>query len=130
MGTREDGAKPEARLGFGDGLREDCLDGIPNLVLLLVAILVDDPPDVVRLCDDGKLIMLLWMIGEGPRNPVISGVPSLLGRLGLRKPAVDNGWSAKWASSGGACTFSLSSVGCDGRRGPLAIPLFPTSRCR
>jgi hypothetical protein len=74
--------------------------------------------------------MLLWMIGEGPRSPFISGVPSLLGRAGLREAAVDGGRSAKWANSGGACICDFPSVVWDGRRSPLLIPFLVISCCR
>ena len=48
--------------------------------------------------------MLLWMIGDGPRSPDISGVPSLLGLGGRLAVGTDAGdWSARWANSGGAC---------------------------
>ena len=59
--------------------------------------------ELVRLCAVGKLDKLLCTIGDGPRSPTISGVPSLLGLLGRLKAGGDTGdWSARWASSGGA----------------------------
>lgn len=64
------------------------------------------------------------MIGEGPWNPVMSGVPSLLGRVGRRGAVIVDGWSARWASSGGACVFGFSSLVSDGRRTPLVTLLF------
>lgn len=47
--------------------------------------------------------MLLCITGDGPLSPPISGVPSLLGRVGLRDSGGDIGArSARCASSGGA----------------------------
>ena len=122
MGSREGGGKIEEMLGFGEGLREDCLEGAPNLLLLLMAVLAVESVDVVRLCEKGKLIMLLWMIGEGPRNPSISGVPSLLGLIGLRGAIIAGNGSARWASSGGAWAFDLSSCTWMAWSGPLVLP--------
>jgi hypothetical protein len=60
--------------------------------------------ELVRLWGDGKFSILLWMIGDGPRRPDISGVPSLLGLDGRLAVGNDAGnWSARWANSGGAC---------------------------
>lgn len=115
VGTRDGGANPEVRLGLGDGLRDEDLEGMPNLLLLLVE---TDPNDGVRLCDDGKLDMLLWITGDGPRRPIISKVPSLLGLEGLL-PA---GESARCASSGGACMRGFSVAVSDGRRVGAGFP--------
>ena len=70
-----------AEEGFGEGFREDIGAGTPNLELAAVVVL--DSVDTVRLWWDGKFSMLLWIIGEGPRSPDSSGVPSLLGLEGL-----------------------------------------------
>lgn len=104
VGAREAGVNPDVRLGLGDGLREDGFAEIPNLALPPGITPVLDSVDVVRLCDDGKLLMLLWITGDGPRNRLgISGVPSLLGLTGLRLSRGTAGVAiAKCASSGGA----------------------------
>ena len=83
------GVKDGVRSGLGDGFREDDFDGIPNLVLLLVVKPILDSVELVRLCDDGKLDMLLWITGDGPRSPGISTVPFRLGRLGLPNTGTD-----------------------------------------
>jgi len=59
VGTRDGGANPDTRLGFGDGLREDDFEGIPNLPLPLFVAPDADPVDGILLCDGGKLDMLL-----------------------------------------------------------------------
>lgn len=117
--------KPEARLGLGDGLREDGFDCMPNLVLLLITGPAAELLDIVRLCE-GKLVMLLCIIGDGPCMPSISGVPSLLGLVGLRAATVDDGRSTKCASSGGAWTLGCSAVGCEGRRVAFGSSFFST----
>ena len=66
-------------------MREDDLEGIPNLLRLVGAMADFDSDEAVRLWVDGKLVILLWMIGDGSRSPVISDVPSLLGLEGLRE---------------------------------------------
>lgn len=58
MGPRELEENPPARLGFGDGFRDE-VAGIPNLAFPLGAMLVLDSEDAVRLCDAGKAVMLL-----------------------------------------------------------------------
>jgi hypothetical protein len=90
VGTRERGVYPEDRLGLGEGLREEALDGIPNRVFPVMETPVAEPSDGVRLWGEGKLLILLWTTGDGPRSPTISDVPSLLGRDGRRAP-VDGG---------------------------------------
>ena len=59
VGTRDGGAKPDARLGLGDGLREVDLEGTPNLGLMFIEMLATEPEEGVRRCDEGKLVMLL-----------------------------------------------------------------------
>lgn len=89
---------------------------MPNRVLPFVTMPVVESVDVVRLWAEGKLLMLLWMMGEGPRRPTISAVPSLLGRVGRRVLLVAGLGSAKCANSGGAWILGFSSVVSDGRR--------------
>jgi hypothetical protein len=84
FGTRETGANPDARVGLGDGLREDGLEGMPKRDFPVTAIPAVELAEGVRLCDDGKLLILLWIMGDGPRSPAISEAPFLLGRVGLR----------------------------------------------
>jgi hypothetical protein len=91
VGAREVGEKADAELRLGDGFREGGLEGIPNLVLPLAVMLILDSVELVRRCDDGKVVMLLWMIGDGSRNPTISDVPFRLGRTGLRDIGGDAG---------------------------------------
>jgi len=49
VGTRDTGAKPDARLGFGEGFREEALDGSPNLLLLFGMTPAFDSDELVRL---------------------------------------------------------------------------------
>lgn len=84
MGTRERGVYPEDKLGLGDGLREEALEGIPNRLFPMIEAPVTEPSDGARLWGEGTLLILLWTMGDGPRSPTISEVPSLLGRDGLR----------------------------------------------
>lgn len=70
--------------GLGEGRREDGLNGRPDLLLVDAAAAAAVAPnfesvELVRLWGAGKFIILLCMTGEGPRSPIISGVPSLLG---------------------------------------------------
>jgi hypothetical protein len=83
---RDRGAYPDAKLGLGEALRDDVFVGSPNLDLELGVIPVLDSVELVRLCDDGKMLRLLWMTGDGRLRSTMSEVPSLLGRLGLRDP--------------------------------------------
>lgn len=100
VGTRDNGRAPGVALM---GAREDRLVGAPGRTFV-----VDPNPslasiELVRLCEVGKLVMLLCTIGDGPRSPTISGVPSLLGLFGRFDAGGDTGdWSARWANSGGA----------------------------
>jgi hypothetical protein len=48
VGARDTGATPDGRLGFGDGFRDEDLDGIPNLVRPLAIILDFDSVELVR----------------------------------------------------------------------------------
>lgn len=49
VGTRDTGATPDGRLGFGDGFRDDDLDGIPNRVRPLAIVLIFDSVELVLL---------------------------------------------------------------------------------
>lgn len=49
VGTRDIGAKPDAKLGFGDGLREDVFEGIPNLLRPVGTMPDLDSEELVRL---------------------------------------------------------------------------------
>jgi hypothetical protein len=77
--------------GFGEGIREDGFAGKLILDFATGADTVFESDELVRLCGDGKLSMLLWIIGEGPRSPDISGVPSLLGLDGRLAVGIDAG---------------------------------------
>jgi hypothetical protein len=66
------------------------LAGILILDLVVVRPVLDSE-DVVLLWWEGKLSILLWIIGDGPRSPDISGVPSLLGLDGRLAVGIEAG---------------------------------------
>jgi hypothetical protein len=99
--------------GPGDGIREPTLIGTPILERAAGpgADAFLDSVELVRLCVDGNVIILLWTIGDGPRIPMISGVPSRLGLEGRRAVGREPGdFSTRWANSGGACTRARSTM--------------------
>jgi hypothetical protein len=126
---------PGPAVGLGEGFLDSDLRGSPNLgrfdsiegwgdVIFL---------DSLKLCllcrDVGRLLMLLWMIGEVWLK-FMSGVLCLLGRTGLWGGIMEdfNGAAfAKWENSGYSYSFGFSGamtltrfVG-DITRGPLFI---------
>jgi hypothetical protein len=87
---------PRETKGPGEGNREGALVGTPALDLAAGPGPLLDSVELVRLCVEGKAIILLCTIGEGPRMPIISGVPSRLGLAGRRIAGSDTGdWSAR-----------------------------------
>ena len=78
-------------MGPGEGMREETLVGMPVRDLAAGPGPALDSVELVRLCAEGKVIMLLCIIGEGPRMPIISGVPSRLGLAGRRNVGCDTG---------------------------------------
>jgi hypothetical protein len=77
--------------GFGEGIRAGGFAEALILDLEVCAGKVLDSEEGVRLCNDRKFIMLLWITGDGPRSPDISGVPSLLGLDGRLPVGIDTG---------------------------------------
>jgi hypothetical protein len=88
-GARVAGGNEEDELG--EGIREDGFVGTLILDFDVGTGTILDSEEGVRLCDAGKFIMLLWIIGDGPRSPDISGVPSLLGLDGRLPVGCDTG---------------------------------------
>jgi hypothetical protein len=111
VGRREVGRGAGVRAGLGDWLREEGFDGSPNLFLPFIILPNLESVELVRRWDDGKLVMLLCITGDGSRNPIISA-PVRLGRTGLRRSTDEVGlWCARWASSGGAWARGAVVVG-------------------
>jgi hypothetical protein len=81
-GARDSGAAVD--VGPGDGIREGAFVGTPTRDRAAGAEPFLDSAEGVRLWEEGKAIMLLCITGDGPRMPMISGVPSRLGRVGRR----------------------------------------------
>lgn len=77
--------------GPGEGILDGAFIWTAGRGLVVGATPCLDSVEPVRLCDEGKDIMLLWIIGEGPRRPMISGVPSRLGRDGRRVVCAETG---------------------------------------
>jgi hypothetical protein len=87
--TCETGSVPD--IGPGDGIREGAFVGTPILDFAAGPCPILDSVELVRLCIDGNAIMLLWITGDGPRNPISSGVPSRLGLAGRRMGGSETG---------------------------------------
>lgn len=106
--------------GPGDGMREGAFAGTPARDLEAGPTPALDSVELVLLCVEGNAIMLLCIIGDGPRMPIISGVPSRLGLAGRRMAGRATGdCSTKCANSGGACERACSA-GIGGLCGKVA----------